>query len=248
VSTARKGPIFLPYDIESTGLKADFGTILSFGSQRWTIEDGEYVPIDPKPVVFSIADTKPFKKGDPTDDSELCAKARERLLSANYWIGYYSKGFDLPFLQAKMGEHKLGYLPAMGRAHVDLFFVAKSAFALSRKSLGNVSYHLGVDGSKTPVEGRIWKKAAAGHKPSIQYIVAHNAADVTLTWNLYREMLPLIVGHAFVGKKGDCNRCGSAVIRRGEARTSTIAQHYRYSCLGPVTHWTTRGPLKEENY
>lgn len=229
--------ILLPFDIETTHLKADFGTILSFGYQRFTVNEGIYTALDRKPVVLSIADTKTFKK-DPTNDRELVKQIKEVMLGANIWIGYYSKGFDLKFIQAKLGEHKLGYLPAMGRAHIDLFFVAKSAFALSRKSLGNVSYHLGVEGNKTPVEGRIWKRAMAGDEKSIRYVVNHNRSDVELTWNLYKEMLPLMTGHAFVGRKTACNRCGAPTQRRGLAPTATVKDQYRYFCKNG--HWTTK--------
>lgn len=228
--------ILLPFDIETSHLKADFGTILSFGYQRWTVRDGEYEALDAEPVV--LTSTAATIKRDPTDDKDLCRRIRKVMLDADIWIGYYSKGFDLKFIQAKLGEHRLGYLPPMGRAHVDLFYAAKSAFALSRKSLGNVSYHLGVEGSKTPVEGRIWKKAMVGNKEALRYIVEHNKADVSLTWNLYRELLPLMPGHAFVGNKTYCNRCDQPMQRRGLARTATVKDQFRFSC--PNGHWITK--------
>src|SRR5271165_5104007 len=148
-------PKILFWDLETTNLKADFGTTLCCG-YKWLGEKRVYVP--------AINDYESFDK-DKTDDKQLIADFIEVYNSADINVTYFGTGFDRKWLTAKALEYRLG-IPA-NIPMIDLYYTVKSNFAISRKSLQNVGYYLGLSNEKTPVEGKIWRSAATGHEPSI---------------------------------------------------------------------------------
>lgn len=224
----------LIFDIETTHLKADFGTMLSFG-YKWLG--------DKYPTVLSIMDYKGWKN-DPTDDSKLARDAYKILEQADMFVTYFGKGFDVKYLNAKMLEHGLPIIP--NTAHVDLFYTVKANLALSRKSLGNVGYFLGLNAEKTPVEGRIWKKAMVGDQDSIRYVIEHNAADVDLLEEAYLKLRPLVRQHPRVSTIDECRACGSdKVQRRGYSVSVLRGPQYRIKCT-ECGHWETRAVPKAE--
>ena len=227
-------PKILFFDIETTHLKADFGTMLAFG-YKWSGDEG--------PTVLSITDYKGWKK-DPTDDGKLCRDASKLLEEADMFVTYFGKGFDVKFLNAKMLEHGLPIVP--NTAHVDLFYVVKANLALSRKSLGNVGYFLNLNAEKTPVEGRIWKKAMVGDADSIDYIVEHCAADVNLLEEAYDKLKPLVRQHPRIGTIEQCRVCaGNHLQRRGYNVSVLRGPQYRLKCMD-CGHWETRAVPKVE--
>src|SRR5512146_1657052 len=142
-------PRILFLDIESSHLKADFGTLLCVG-YKWLGEKVVYCP-----RVSAI---------DPTDDSVAAREAAQAIRTSDMLVTYYGKGFDLPYLQAKWLEYGITIPEPI--PHVDLYFVARSHLALSRKSLDNVSRYIGCPTEKTRIEPKVWKRATAGHQGS----------------------------------------------------------------------------------
>lgn len=229
MSKVNKNPArILSWDIETTHLKADFGTMLCVG-YKWLHEKTVHVP--------SITDYPDWQK-NMTDESRLLKDFKKVYESADMLVTYFGKGFDVKFLQAKFLEHGLGVAPNI--PHVDLFYTVKANFALSRKSLQNVGYYLDLNTEKTPVEGKIWRRAATGHKPSIDYIVRHCKADVQMLEELYLRLRPLVRQHPRVAARGECSACGSRLLQaRGRALTSTKGERHRYQCQ-ECGHWSTR--------
>ena len=229
-------PKILVFDIETTHLKPDFGTVLAIG-YKWYGTG--------KTTVLSVMDYPGFKK-DATDDRGLIAAFAEQLEQADIIVTYFGKGFDKPYLQSKMLEYGLGVFPNM--AHVDLFFAVKSNMALSRKSLGNVGLYLKLKAGKTPLDGRIWKRAMTGHEPSIKYIVKHCYSDVDLTSELYTRLRPLIRQHPRVKGINNCRACGGSKIQRRGYNVSVLrGPQYRIKCMNPVCgHWETRALPRDQ--
>lgn len=214
-----KDPRILLFDIETTHLKADFGTLLCFGF-KWFGESKVEVP--------SIADFSAWKK-DPTNDKGLVKAAAEVLSSADMWVTYYGKGFDVKYLNSKLLEHDLPVLPNI--PHVDLFYTVRGNLALSRKSLANVSYFLKLDATKTPVEGRIWKRAMVGHEDSLRYIIRHCRSDVLVLEEAYLKLRPLVRTHPRVRGFGPCRFCGSEELqRRGRVINALKKEKQRVVC------------------
>lgn len=219
----------LLWDIECTHLKSDFGTLLCIG-YKWLGEKGINV--------LSITDYPRFDR-DPTDDSELVRDFVKVYSEAEMSITYNGARFDLPYLNGKILEHGLA-LPAPVPM-LDVYLgIVRGKLAISRKSLQNVAYYLKLSAEKTPVEGRIWKRAATGHRGSIRYIIKHCKADVILLEEAYMKLRGLMVGHPRVKGWGPCRYCGEASLQsRGYSLTSQKARKQRFACM-KCGCWETR--------
>ena len=209
----------LLWDIESTGLKGDFATILCIG-YKWYGEKST--------KVISIMDFPRFKK-DPTDDSFLMREFMKVYNEADATITYFGTGFDRKMMYTKLLEHGLA-LPA-NIPMIDLFYTVKGNTTLSRKSLDNVANFLGTPTQKTKVLGKVWKKAMAGHAGSIRYIIDHCIADVKVLEEVYERLRPLVRTHPIVARLGDCRYCGGGNLqRRGFALTVLRGRYQRIVC------------------
>lgn len=227
-------PRILIWDIESSHLKADFGTVLAIG-WKWLGEK--------KTHVLSLADFKKFTT-DPIDDRDLIdAFVSSVYNTASLTITYNGIRFDLPYINAKCLEHDLP-LPAPVPMLDVYLSIVRGKLALSRKSLQNVCYFLKLSNEKTPVEGRIWKRASSGHKGSLKYIVDHCKADVLVLEEAYMKLRPLLRGHPRVAGWGPCRYCGKDTLQsRGLVLSSDRVQkrrHYCSSCGG----WESRPDRK----
>lgn len=212
-------PRILIWDLECTGLKADFGTTLVTG-YKWLGEKKVYTPC--------ISDYTTFKN-DPTDDYGLIRDFIDVFNQADMTVTYFGTGFDKKWFQAKVMEHDLGVLPNTPMA--DLFYTVKANMALSRKSLQNVGYYLNLATEKTPVEGKIWRRASAGHAPSIKYIKDHCHADVQVLEELYLRLRPWIRQHPRLVSNEHCFNCGSEHLQnRGRAMTVYTGPRRRLQC------------------
>lgn len=202
----------LLWDIESTGLKMDFATVLCIG-YKW---------LDEKQV-HMLSITK------PGDDKKLIRDFIKIYNSASMTVTYFGTGFDRKAIIAKALEHNLE-LPA-NIPMVDLFYTVKSNMAISRKSLQNVGYYMGLSNEKSPVEGKIWRKAMWGHGPSLKYIQKHCRADVLLLEEAYTKLRTLVRTHPRVAGLGPCRFCGGTELqRRGRVINTLKSEKQRVMC------------------
>lgn len=178
------------------------------------------------PLVISIKD---FPGQSIWDEKPLLKEVYKLLSDADMWTTYYGVRFDVPFLQAKFLEYGMPVLPPI--PHKDLYFTVKSNLKISRKSLQNVGYYLGLSNEKTPVEGKIWKKAMCGDAAALRYIVAHCKADVLVLEELYERLRPLIRMHPRVNGLAGCRFCGEEKLqRRGRIITHLKKEKQRVWC------------------
>jgi uncharacterized protein YprB with RNaseH-like and TPR domain len=213
-------PRILIWDIECSGLDADFGTLLAVGF-KWLGEKDV--------TVLAITDYDTFKK-DPTNDKGLVRDFLKVYETADLTVAYNGVLFDKPWLMAKCLEHRLPIPPNIPMQ--DPYFCVKSNLRISRKSLQNTAYFLNLSNEKTPVEGKIWKRAGAGHKASIQYIVEHCYADVMVLEELYLYLRPLMRTHwRLGGTMGQCRFCSSFKLHsRGRLMTKNKGEVRRVQC------------------
>lgn len=223
----------LLFDIECTNLDADFGTLLCVG-YKWLGEK--------KVNVLSLGDYPTFSS-DPTNDKELVRDFLKVYAEADLAIAYNGILFDRPWLIAKVLEHGLEIPPNIPMQ--DPYFCVKSNLRISRKSLQNTAYYLKLSNEKTPVEGRIWKKAAVGHRGSLAYIIRHCKADVLVLEELYLRLRPLMRTHFRLSDDlGKCRYCNSPKLQaRGTAITKAKGLQRRVQCQA-CAGWDTR-TLKE---
>jgi len=217
------------YDIETTDLDADFGNMVSFG-YKWAGEK--------KAHVISILDTNKICDDcghvDAVGDKPLVREAAKILSEADVWVTWYGKGFDEKFVTTRIMDAGLRPLPPV--PHIDLYFTAKHKLKLSSNRLASVQDFLRLPTSKTPITKREWRKAQAGHVPSIRYINDHCLKDVMVLEEAYEKLKPLIRQHPRVGAHGACDVCGStrlhsrgSVVRRDRALRKPVTYN-RVQC------------------
>jgi uncharacterized protein YprB with RNaseH-like and TPR domain len=94
------------FDLETTALIGDLGRLLC-ASVLSLPEDNM--------ITFRQDEVK--KKKSMADDREICVQVRDYLESHHMTIGYYSKGFDIPFLNTRLAAHDERHLMPM--LHLD---------------------------------------------------------------------------------------------------------------------------------
>ena len=104
------------FDIESTGLKGDFNSVLVVSIK----------PYGQDPFSFHIQQSG--------NDKKVVREAVEALESYSCICGYYSKGFDVPMLNTR--RLKWGLEPIAKRHHLDLFFTLKPKLLTSGLNIG----------------------------------------------------------------------------------------------------------------
>lgn len=215
----------LLYDIETSDLDADWGTLLCVG-YKWLG--------DKNPTVISILD---YPGEDVLDDSNLVKAFHEIISEADMVITYFGKGFDQPYMTAKYLENRLPWLA--NTPHVDLFFTAKSNLKVSRKSLDNLVNYFGLGKKYTPSH-RDWRYAKIGDPKAIGEIVKHCYVDVNLTEKLYYLLRPGVRLHPRVNEYENCAACGSSKLqRRGKALSTMKGARQRVQCQN-CGHWSLR--------
>lgn len=209
----------LLYDIETTHLKADWGWTICIG-WKWLDSKGVYVK--------SLMDYPDWKQ-NLTNDRALVEEFHRVMSEADMRVGFYSRGFDIKFLQSKWLQYELPPLPQI--PEVDLFFVAKSNLALTRKNLDNITRFLGLDQKKYYVTAKIWQQAMVGNPDAIRKIMAHCRQDVRITEQLYYKLRPYIRTHPRTAGYYNCRYCGSdKVQRRGYQMSIYKGKQVRVQC------------------
>lgn len=253
-------PLILGVDIEATDLKADFGTVLTV----------DLIRIDPtgvmryKPESFNLYDYKEnrgtwvpegkrLKDGVPlvrtNDDSLLLLDVNKRMAEADILTGWYSKGYDLPFLNTRMlltGAPPLPPIP-----HIDLYFTARSNYKLSSNRLAAWQEFLDLEVSKTPLLRKTWRDAGAGDLEALKYVSEHCDKDVLVLRGVYERLKPMIRLHPRVAgpNTGLCRICGGDKFQsRGKVYSgNTKTWKQKALCVTPVQRQGEWGPCNTWN-
>lgn len=209
----------LAWDLETTSLNAVFGCILCMGYQ--VVGEG-------KPKLIT-AGQFPRYATDPTDDRDVVKASREILADADAWLTWYGKRFDVPFFNSRLMFHGLKPLPLV--PHIDGWRTAKYKMRLHSNRLASVSGFLGLD-SKTPVLGRQWVRAMAGHRPSLKYIEDHCRQDIVVLIQAYERMKPWITEHPNrnLYDGSGCPVCGSDRLHKRGEHVSLTRTYQRFHC------------------
>lgn len=223
-------PRILCFDIESTGLKANFATMLCIG-WKW-LGEPQYTT-----KVLSVQDTNGVCKCcarivDPSNDKALLEQVYPVLSEADAWLTWYGKGFDEKFLQTRLLYHRLKPLPPV--YHIDGWATPRSKLLLHSNRLKAVQDFLGIKDGKTTLMPEAWQDAMGGGLKGMSYITHHNYKDVIVLEKVYNELLPLISKHPnwnhwTNAKKIRCPNCGNPVQYRGYHHTKRAVQH-RIQC------------------
>lgn len=157
------------WDIETSDLKPAFGVMLCAGIK----EIGKPAKI-----------LKEGRRGG--NDRDLVVALRDELEKYDILIGFYSLGFDLRFLNARLRKHK--ERPLAKRLHVDVYRIVKKGWPRETScSLAAVCEWLGIQG-KTRIHPDQWRLASfEGDKKALKYISDHCVADVEILEKVLNE-------------------------------------------------------------
>lgn len=168
------------FDIESTNLKANVGFCLSW---RMLVVS----PDGSERMMGSTIKRREILNGSV--DRRVISEFLKAIRDVDVLIGYYSTGFDIPFLRTRAEIHGLDF-PGYGQVkHVDLFYMVRSKLKLHRSSLKAAVEALGLDaGEKGHVPLATWNKARIGNQKAIDQIALYGEQDVRITAELFKRM------------------------------------------------------------
>lgn len=158
-------------DIESSNLKADFGTVVVVSIK----------PYGKEPITFSA---KPGK------DKALLKKVVAELEKYPVWVTFYGKMFDIPFLNSRLLVNGMAPLPK--HHHVDMYWVIKLQTALSRRNQAHLLEWLEAPSKKMSVSPNVWATMPANPNESLETLVERCASDVTGLEAMYEKTKHLI--------------------------------------------------------
>lgn len=155
------------------------------------------------------------------------------------WVTHYGTRFDVPMLNTRLLNHGLKPMPPM--PHVDTWRVAKYRLKLHSNRLASVSAIFGLE-DKTRLNGPIWVNAAAGHRPSINYVVNHCVQDVYVLEQAYNKIRCLAQNHPNLNlvepKERGCPRCGAPSLQARGYNIAITRKSQRFQCTA-CGGWTS---------
>lgn len=165
-------------DIETSNLKANMGIIYSY-----CIKDGN------SDTIYERLITKKELFSDDMDKRVLRQLIKD-MKKFDILVTYYGTGFDLKFIRSRAMFHGIEH-PGYGEhLHIDLYYLIRNKFLLTRNSLKVACEFLLGKSDKTMVEWKYWMKAMQGNKEALEYIIEHNRYDVLDLEKLYDKVIP----------------------------------------------------------
>lgn len=160
-------------DIEATGLKANFGFMLS-----WAIKERNG-PTKSDVITSDEMMSRVF-------DKRITKSLLDEILKYDVVVTYYGTGFDIPFIRSRAFKHNIPFIPLGKVSHWDLYYQVRNKLKLSRSSLEVATKFLGIQG-KNHVEEGVWLLATYGDTKSLGYVLDHNVRDVVILEKLYER-------------------------------------------------------------
>ena len=126
----------MTWDTEATGLRGDYNSILVVSVK----------PFGQKPQTWSVA--------KPGQDKALVTAVKATLDTADCWVTYYGKGFDLPMFNTRL--LRWGLEPLRAVHHLDMYYMLRYRLLTARRSQGHLLDWLGCDNQKMSVGAETW--------------------------------------------------------------------------------------------
>lgn len=172
-------PTFCVWDIETTGLKGDFGRLLC--CSLMTLPGGEI-------TTFKWTD---FNKSSYNNDGKLAIAIRDHIEKHDISVGYFSKGFDIGFLQARLAANHERLLDR--HLHIDPIWYYRGwrGLKIGSSSMKNVAAFFGLDEQKMDVPKEVWVAANACDLEALDILIDRCESDVRVTARLLKKALEL---------------------------------------------------------
>lgn len=160
------------FDIEATGLKADFGTFLC----------GVIKPYG-KPA-------KTFCVKRPGDDKKAVSDFCRELSKYACLVSYNGKRYDISFLRTRLLKH--GKPPLKKQLHLDVYQVNKTKLNMSRRSQLQLLGLLETEEQKMGVSPNTWAEVAKNKAKNLAELKRRCKSDVEGLEQAYKRMRGLI--------------------------------------------------------
>jgi uncharacterized protein YprB with RNaseH-like and TPR domain len=159
-------------DIEATGLKGDYNSVLVVSLK----------PYGRKAESFHVSSVG--------KDASVLRRAKAAMEQADCWVTYYGKGFDIPMLNTRMLRH--GILPIERRHHLDMYYMLKSNTLTGRRSQGHLLSWLKLPEQKMSVSASDWSDMPHKTQELMPTMIRRCESDVRGLEALYKTTRHLI--------------------------------------------------------
>lgn len=213
----------LAWDIEASGLNADFGIVLCVGFKE--VGTG-------KPEVYNILDYRDSSGDLIKAEKRLLKDVSTRLLDSDVWLTHFGTWFDINFVNSRLLYHRLPVIPPNFN-HVDTWRIAKNRLKLRNNRLITISEFFGTEDEKNAIRPEQWIRALGGHKGSMDYIVEHCRRDVLVLEEVYTLIRPLVLDHPNKGLldgRGGCSVCGENKLQKRGFHVTRTRKYQRFQC------------------
>lgn len=213
----------LAWDIEASGLNADFGIVLCVGFKE--VGTG-------KPQVLNILDYQTESGDLIAAEKRLLKDVAKRLLDTDVWLTHFGTWYDINFVNSRLIYHKLPIIPRNFN-HIDTWKIAKNNLKLRNNRLITISEFLGTEDEKNAIRPEQWIRALGGHRASMAYIVEHCRRDVLVLEETYERIKPLVLDHpnrGLIDGRGGCSVCGSKRLQKRGFRVTRTRKYERFQC------------------
>lgn len=218
-----KAPKILIWDIESTGLRATFATILCIG---WKWHGQKHIHV---PTILGGGT-------DMLDDKQLVEEFAGVLAECDYHVTWYGDRFDKKMIQAKLIRY--GLAPLAPKPSLDLWRTARRHFNLHSNRLAVWQQYLNVQYEKTAIDFDVWRQAGMGNKTAIKEVVRHCKLDVLVLEEVFNKMRPWIAEEPArklfnpAELPFACISCGSTHLTKQGFKVARTRRYQQWKCQG----------------
>jgi len=164
------------FDIETTELDAETGVLLSYAFKR--LDGGVVANIITKDEILSI-----------DQDKRLVGDLVKHIREYDRLVGYYSSGFDLPFVRTRALFHGIDFPKHKEIWHTDLWQIVRKKLKLKRNSMQRACDLLGIESKGHRFDIKVWRRALYGDKVALDTVLQHNIEDVLSTEELWNRLI-----------------------------------------------------------
>jgi uncharacterized protein YprB with RNaseH-like and TPR domain len=172
------------FDIETTGLKANWSHMLS-----WCMKEHG------KDMIHSDLITS--REARDKNDYRIVKSAVAEIKKYDRICGYYSTRFDIPYLRSRALSQGVDFPSYRDLYHTDLYYIARAKFAIHSNRLGAVCEFFGIEAKGHRMTPNLWKDAGAGKQEALETILIHCKEDVEST----DKVFSLLLDHMLVNKR-----------------------------------------------
>ena len=173
------------WDIETTGLWADFGYVLV--SVIKDLDTNEY-------VVHRLDQCKSYNNPKTRQNPDFWRRVDKEVLEQivkayeqfDIIIHFNGRNFDHKFVNTRLIKNELPVLPEMKQ--LDIYQIAKHKLRLRSKRLDALREFLEIDKEADGHRWEYWQMAAAGVKEGFDFVVHHCCKDVDRLAEVARRM------------------------------------------------------------